>query len=337
MNKYKHLTAAQRGVIQGLLLKHCTFKEIASKLGVSLPTVSREVNKRKTPKGYFAHIAQLDYEERRKSSKQKKKMNFSLRQKYVCAKLQFGWSPEQIAGRLKLKKNNELYVCPETIYQWLYQDQWAKQEKFYEYLRLGRKKRRKQTGRSVHRSKIPNRISIHERPIIAAQRKEFGHWEGDSVIYPHKMAINTLNELYAGIVRFTKLDRKTAKLTAMALTRRLNAEVAKTLTLDNGSEHTNHEEVSLNTGVKIYFADPYCSCQRGSNENSNGLLRGYLPKRCDIRNLNQEELDDIAEELNNRPRKRLGFRSPNEVYYHYLQNSQNLLKKGIKVALDFRM
>jgi transposase, IS30 family len=333
MNKYQHLTAAQRGVIQGLLLKYCTLTEIAGKLGVSLSTVSREINKRKTPNGYFAHIAQLNYQERRMSSKQKKKMDFSLRQKYVCKKLQLGWSPEQISGRLKLE-GDYLYVCPETIYRFLYGDSWAKEEKFYQYLRLGRKKRKKHTGRSVHCSKIPNRTSIHDRPAIVDQREEVGHWEGDSVIYPYKMAINTLNELYAGIVRFTKLDRKTAKLTAIAMGRRLQENIAKTLTLDNGSEFMDHEDITRQTMVRIFFADAYCSCQRGSNENSNGLLRGYLPKRCDIRNLTQEELDDIAEELNNRPRKRLGFKTPNEVYYHYLQN---LLKKGTNIALDCRM
>ena len=335
MNKYHHLTAAQRGVIEGLLSTNCTLKTIAGKLGVSLSTVSREISKRKTPKGYFSHIAQLDYQKRRLGSKQKKKMNYSLRQKYVCDKLQFGWSPEQISGRLKLRGKADLYVCPETIYRWLYEDSWAYEEKLYQYLRLGRKKRKKHTGRSVHCFKIHNRVSIHNRPAIVGERKEVGHWEGDSVIYPDKKAINTLNELYSGIVRFTKLDRKTAQLTAMVITKRLNGEIAKTLTLDNGSEHTDHKAVTASTGVKIYFADPYCSCQRGSNENSNGLLRGYLPKRCNVSNLTREELDDIAEELNNRPRKRLGYKTPNEVYYHYLQN--HYLKKGTKVALDFRM
>lgn len=330
--KYKHLTAAQRGAIQGLLQANCTLKKIAEILGVSLATVSREINKRSTPKGYLANIAQLDYQERRRNCKQKKKMNFSLRQRYVTEKLQLGWSPEQISGRLRLKDKDNLYVCPETIYHWLYEDSWAYQQAFYQYLRYGRKKRKKQTGRSVHRTKIPNRVSIHERPEIVKQRIELGHWEGDSVIYPYKMAINTLNELLSGRVCFTKLERKTAKLTTAAVSKKLNAEVAKTLTLDNGSENTDHQLVTMNTGVKIYFADPYCSCQRGSNENSNMLLRGYLPKRCNIQDLTQEELDDIANELNNRPRKRLGFLTPNEVYYQYLQKEE-----GVKVALESRM
>lgn len=332
MKKYYHLTAADRGVIQGLLHANCTLKIIAGKLGVSLATVSREINKRKTPKGYFAKIAQLDYERRRKHSKKKRKLNNSQRQKYICKKLQIGWSPEQISGRLKLKGRNDLYVCPETIYQFLYEDGWAKEERLYEYLRLGRKKRKKQTGRSVHRHKIPNRVSIHERPEIVDQRKEFGHWEGDSVIYPYKYAVNTLNELYSGLVRFTKLDRKTAKLTALVIVRQFENITAKTLTVDNGSEFTNHEGITKNTGANIFFADPYSSWQRGSNENNNMLLRGYLPKRTNITDLTQAELDDITQELNNRPRKRLNFRTPNEIYYQYLQKQE-----GEKVALAIRM
>jgi len=331
--KYKHLTAAQRGVIEGLLRANYTFKRIAAILGVSLSTVSREINQRKTPKGYFADIAQIDYEKRRRKCRVKKKMLYSKRQKHIVSRLQVGDSPEQISGRLRFEGRNDLYVCPETIYQWLYQDEWAKEEKLYQYLRLGRKKRKKQTGRSVHRSKIPNRVSIHQRPKIVEKRKEIGHWEGDSVIYPTKYAINTLNELYSGLVRFTKLKRKTARLTARAMIRNLTKVKAKTVTVDNGSEFTYHETVALKADIRVYFADPYSSWQRGSNENANMLLRGYLPKRCDISNLTQEELDDIAEELNNRPRKRLGFRTPNEVYYQQLQKQQ---RRKI-VALDFRM
>lgn len=328
---YKHLTAAQRGVIEGLLHKECTLKEIAGVLGVSLSTVSREIKKRTAPQGYFAEIAQLDCQRRRKRCHQKKKMLFSKRQKYICQKLQLGWSPEQISGRLKLENKDNLYVCPETIYQFLYQDEWAKEEGFYQYLRLGRRRRKKQTGRSVHRNKIPNRVSIHQRPTVVDQRTEFGHWESDSVVYPDKQAINTLNELYSGLVKLTKLNRKTARLTNRAVINCFRKIRAKTLTVDNGSEFTYHEMIAIATGVKVFFADPYTSWQRGSNENSNMLLRGYLPKKCNIQDLTQEELDDIAEELNHRPRKRLGFRTPNEVYQEILE------KGGQKVALELRM
>lgn len=330
--KYKHLTAAQRGVIEGLLYQDCTVKEIARVLGTASSTVSREINRRAAPQGYFASVAQSDYERKRRRCRGKLKLRFSKRQKYLCRKLQLGWSPEQISGRLKLEGKLDLYVCPETIYRWLYTDDWARKERLHQYLRYGRKKRKKQTGRSVHRTKIPNRVSIHRRPKVVEKRKQLGHWEGDSVLYPDKYAINTLNELKTGLVKFTKLKRKTAWLTARAMINCLKQFRAKTVTVDNGSEFTGHELVSLYTGTRVYFADPYSSWQRGSNENANMLLRGYLPKRCDIANLTQGELDDIAEELNNRPRKRLGFRTPNEVYHHYLEK-----KKGSMIALGIRM
>lgn len=328
---YTQLTAADRGAIEALLKEEYSVREIGAKLGRHPATICREINKRSTPTGYHAAAAHLDYQVRRQQSRQRKKLNHSKRQKYVVAKLQCGWSPEQIAGRLKAQGRDDLYMCPETIYQWLYADAWAyTEEKLYEYLRYGRKKRRKQTGRSTHRSKIPNRVGISQRPVVVNQRIELGHWEGDSVIYPCKLAINTLNELHSGLVAFTKLERKTAKLTTQAMTRQLKRYKADTLTLDNGSEFTNHEEVAQAIGIAIYFADPYSSWQRGANENVNMLLRGYLPKRHNIQNLSQEELDDIAEELNNRPRKRLGYKTPNEVYYQLPGESPS-------VALDSRM
>ena len=146
------------------------------------------------------------------------------------------------------------------------------------------------------------------------ERSEFGHFEADSVIYPHKQAINTINELMTGLVAFTKLERKTARLTAQAMINQLTNWQAKTVTVDNGCEFTRHEDVSNATRVDVYFCDPYSSWQRGANENANMLLRGYLPKRKSIIDLTQKELNDIATELNHRPRKRFGFRSPVEVY-----------------------
>lgn len=328
--KYKQLTAAARGAIEILLRENYTQKDIAKKLGVSKGTVSREISKRGTPSGYFANIAQGHYERARGNCRQKKKLSYSKRQKYITEKLADGWSPEQISGRMK-KDNDPLYVCKETIYQFLYFDPWAKEEGFYQYLRYGRKKRKKQKGRGVHTSKIPNRVSIHNRPEIIATRKEYGHCESDSVIYTYKQAINTINELMTGKVAFTKLDRKTAALTKEAIIQRIHELGIKSITVDNGSEFTDHEGITKETGVLVYFADPYSSWQRGSNENTNMLLRGYLPKRTNITSLTQEELDDIAEELNNRPRKRLGYLTPNEKY-------QALFMKGVfKVALDFRM
>jgi IS30 family transposase len=326
--KYKHLTAESRGMMQALLKEGHTQTNIAQELGVNKSTISREIKKRSTPNGYISWVAQTNYETKRSKCKRKSKLSNRKLQRYVCSKLENGWSPEQIAGRLKLE-NSPMHVCHETIYEFIYKDNFAKREKLCQYLRYGHKKRKKQTGRSVHKSRIPNRVSISQRPKIVEKRIEYGHCEGDSVIYPYKHAINTVNELITGKVAFTKLTRKTADLTARALTRRLAELDSISLTIDNGSEFMKHEEITRTTGVPVYFADPYSSWQRGANENVNMLLRGYLPKRHDIRGLTQEELDDIAEELNSRPRKRLGYYTPNEI--------DDKLKKGGSVALATRI
>lgn len=328
---YQQLTAADRGAIETLLQENYTQEKIAGKLRVHPSTVSRETKTRGTPSGYFARIAQEHHERMRERCRRRKKLSDSKRQKYLAEKLELGWSPEQIAGRLELK-HDPRYVCKETIYQFLYTDPWAKdKEHLYQYLRYGRKKRKKQTGRDVHREKIPNRVSIHDRQDIVSQRIEYGHCESDSVIYPYKMAINTINELKTGIVRFTKLERKTAEGTTGILVGRAREMSVKSFTVDNGSEFTYHEKITKKTGIPVFFADPYTAWQRGSNENTNMLLRGYLPKRTNISDLTQEELNDIAEELNDRPRKRLGYLTPNE-YYQMLQ-----LKEEEKVAVAIRI
>lgn len=149
------------------------------------------------------------------------------------------------------------------------------------------------------------------------------------MLYTNKMAINTINELATGRVAFTILERKTARLTTDALIDNIYKLGIKSLSVDNGTEFFHHQYVTETTGVPIYFADPYSSWQRGANENVNMLLRGYLPKRTDIRDLEQQELDDIAYELNNRPRKRPGYRTPDEVYCHMLKSH----KRGAPVAL----
>ena len=322
MIKYKQLTAADRKVIEILLRKHFTPKQIAKELGVDKTTVCREIKSRATPNGYFANIAQIDYETKRKHCGKKIKISQNSLKGYIENCLRKGWSPEQIIGRMELEKSS-IHLCVETIYRFIYFSNYGKEQKLYQYLRFGRKKRKKQKGRNVHCEKIPNRVSIHLRPEIVKERTEFNHWEGDSVIYNNKKAINTLNELKSGIVAFTKLDRKTAENTKDAVVKVSYKYPIKTLTFDNGTEFTQHEEITKQTGIKVYFADPYSSWQRGANENGNMLLRGYLPKRSNIDDLTQEELNDIAEELNNRPRKRLGYRTPNEVYLSKLNLEVN--------------
>ena len=331
---YKQLTVADRKAIEVLLKRNCTRSEIAEELGVDKSTVCREINRRSTPTGYFFDIAQINYETNKEHCRRKAVLSYSKTQSYVLEKIMLGWSPQQISGRMRLEGRPD-YVCMETIYTWVYEDSVCKRDGIYQYLRQGKKKRTKHTGRSTKTSKIPNRVSIHLRPKIVEKRKEFGHWEGDSVIYAYNQAVNTLNELSSGLVEFSKLNRKTANLTAKAMIYKLTRYgLSKTLTLDNGSEFTSHEEISKVTGISIYFCDPYSSWQRGSNENCNMLLRGYLPKKASIKDLTQEDLDDIAWELNNRPRKRLGYLTPLEFYQ---LNVLNLKESEVHVALGIRI
>jgi IS30 family transposase len=317
----KHLTAAQRGNIETLLQEKYTNKEIAKKLGKDPSTIGREVKKGLDGAGrYSAFVAQVAYETNRKRSKQIPKLdhpaNYRLRSAIVSC-IQQGWDPAQTAGRLHddpAWKDLPAVVCAETIYHWIYTSAWAIAEKLYQYLRYGKKKRTKHQGRSAQRSKIPNRVSIHDRPEVVAEKVRVGDWEGDSVVYTHKHAINTVNERVSSLVAFTKLTRKTALQTAEAVIAKLSRYVTLTITFDNGSEFTAHELMTEALGIDVYFADPYSSWQRGANENINRQLRAYLPKRSDIRDLTQKELDNIAWELNNKPRRRLNWHTPQEVY-----------------------
>lgn len=322
--KYKQITAADRKAVEVLLSEDYSTSQIAKKLGFNRSTICREIKNRSNPNGYCAFTAQCNYEDCRKSCKKENKLGNSNTQNYVYEKLTAGWSPEQISGRMKLEQRVD-YVCHETIYSFIYTNPVWKKDSMYQYLRLGKKRRVSWKGRKTHKSKIPNRVSIHKRSRIVDKRLEIGHYEGDSVIYPKGKVINTLNELKTGRVIFTILPDKTAKETKKALVKQLSLEdYTKTLTVDNGTEFTHHQSVTKQTGVKVYFADPYSSWQRGANENCNMLLRGFLPRRHNIDKLTQEELDEIAEELNNRPRKRLGYKTPNEVYFEEVSILKNV-------------
>jgi transposase, IS30 family len=234
--------------------------------------------------------------------------------------LRKGWSPEQIAGRLKEIEHptdQHWNIHHETIYQFIYSKD-NKDKKLWEYLPRKQKKRKKQTGRSVHRSQIPNRVSIHNRPEKVNKRSEFGHWEGDSVEgkRSEKDGIHTEVERVSRLLAAQKMKTITSKQAVIAQIRifkNLPKHARRSTTLDNGKEHHHHSRL-WELKMSTYFADPYSSWQRGTNENTNGLLRRYLPKGSSFQDLAQDELEDIVEEINNRPRKVLGYNTPREVF-----------------------
>ena len=273
--------------------------------------------------------------------------------RYVLEKLKDGWSPEQIAGRLKLVDHPDdptWHICHEAIYQFIYKEKTdvtkrgLKQQAIldkkkqgidkkvvtvtdhtrplYEYLRRKQKRRRKLGGRKAQRVRIPDRVSIHERPKEIDERKTFGHWEGDSLIGKgHKNGLHTEYERissFIAIAYMQKVDTVSFVTAAEEIFDPFPLHAKQSSTLDNGVEHTDHKTVTEKQQIVFYFADPYRACQRGGNENANLWIRYYFPKGTDFSKLTKEELQDVVWELNNRPRKRLGFKTPKEVFTEHL-------------------
>jgi IS30 family transposase len=243
----------------------------------------------------------------------------------VIKRLMRGWSPEQIAGRLKhaaYPNDPSLHICHETIYRFIYHPD-QKLRSWWEYLRRGQKKRRKKGGRKRQRCRIPDRVSIHQRPERVDKREEFGHWEGDTVVGKGRdHGLHTTYERVSSLYRFALMESFTADASYKAQKRIYTSypkPARKSTTLDNGLEHAKHKKVEKETGIKAYFADPYSAWQRGGNENGNLWLRYYFPKGTDFRTIPREELKAVEWELNNRPRKRLGFKTPQEVFNEKLK------------------
>jgi IS30 family transposase len=238
---------------------------------------------------------------------------------YVMIKLKDGWSPEQIAGRLKKDhpKDKTWHISHEAIYTYIYQLD-NKEKKLWEYLRRGQKRRRQKYGRKAHRVRIPERVSINQRPKEANNRKVPGHWEGDSIVGKGKKeGLHTEYERVNSLIRFERLSAITANQTLKAMKKifdPLPNKLKKSTTLDNGLEMVKHNQVN----IQAYFADPYASYQRGGNENANLWIRYYFPKRTDFSTISDEDLKAVEWELNNRPRKRLNFSTPQEVFNNYL-------------------
>jgi IS30 family transposase len=312
MDKYKHLTTEERLAICQGIQQGRSLADIARSLGRSKSTLSRELRRNGTGLGYLPDLAQRRYRRRRQACRPRPKLGLRQLRRYVMLCLERGWSPEQIAGRLRREKQGA-FVSYETIYRFIYQSPLGRQEKLWEYLRRGKRHRTHPHGRQAQKTLIPNRVFIDQRPPEALERTEPGHWETDSLLYPRGQALNVLVDRMSRYTLVTKLEDKTSQATARALCQRLASWPARTITADNGPEHAHHALVSQRLGASFFFCHPYHSWEKGTVEQTNSLLRRYLPRRTDLRRLSQEELDQIAEELNARPRKCLKYQTPKEV------------------------
>ncbi len=315
---YTHLTACERGQVQALLKEGKTVSAIARVLNRHPSSISREIRRNGVKGHYVAHQAQEQYRRRRQACRPQRKLEHRPLWAYVLQKLPLCWSPETISGRLRLEHPDEpkMRISHETLYQALYRDE--RLRPLIVYLRQSRPKRRKRGQGKSSRLAIPNRVSIAERPPQVESRARFGDWEGDLVLGKNQQgAILSLTGRKSRMLLARKVDSKQSGeviAAAIAALEDLPASWARTVTFDNGSEFYHHGRITEELGISVYFADPYAAYQRGTNENTNGLIRQYLPKSSSFENLTQTQLDSIVQEINDRPRKTLGYRTPNEVF-----------------------
>ncbi len=302
-----------RGLVAGL-----TIRAIAADLGRAPSTISREINRNGGPDSYRATRAdQGAWDRARRPKPCKLVLNRPLSRR-IAAKLKRKWSPQQIAGWLKREYPGDDWnqVSHETIYRSLFiQARGALKKELQQYLRSKRHIRRSRTStlKDDGLGGIPGAVSIRERPAEVEDRAVPGHWEGDLIEGSNKTCVATLVERHSRYVMLAKIDRKDAETVIDALikqARKLPTELYRSLTWDRGTEMTGHKRFTLETNIKVYICDPKSPWQRGSNENTNRLLREYLPKYTDLSVYSQSKLDWIARELNERPRKTLDYETP---------------------------
>ena len=316
------LTLAEREEISRGLARQMSMRRIATKLGRSPSTVSREVNRNSGLKHYRASQAEQAAWDRAHRPKRCKLVQNRALARIVAEKLQLQWAPRQIAGWLKrMYPNDESFqVSHETIYQSLFiQARGALKKELLQHLRKTRAMRRSRhhTQKTDNHGRITNAVSIRERPAEVADRAVPGHWEGDLLFGSNNSQIATLVERhtrYVMLVRTKSKDTKTVIDALIKQAHKLPRELYKSLTWDRGKEMADHQRFTLATDIKVYFCDPQSPWQRGSNENTNGLLRQYFPKGMDLSNVHQNRLNAVARRLNERPRETLQFYSPAEKF-----------------------
>jgi IS30 family transposase len=329
---YSHLSYVERLEIADGQRAGLSLRAIARRLKRDPGTVSRELQRGALPgydrydacAAFFAALARRSHARRGHRKLRPDTPLFA----HVATHLRVGWSPSQIAGRLRRMDANDRpgTVCHETIYGALYAlPRGELRRELLGALRQGRQNRRPRSRGTDRRGFVTDDVKIVARPEDVAERLIPGHWEGDLIKgAANRSAVGTLVERTSRLVLLARMDALDADTTRCAFERafdQIPAPLRKTLTYDRGTEMARHAALTRNTGIKVYFADPYSPWQRGSNENANGLIRQYLPKATDLSPFTQDELNAIAERLNNRPRKILDFQTPNEVFQQLIASA----------------
>lgn len=312
----QHLTAEEREILSQMLSQNCSRNEISQKLGRDRSTIYRELLRNGRPRSdYSAVAAQRLCEKRRRQPRRPRKMADRELRKTVCRQLRVCWSPDQIAGRLKRlhPHDRSRHVSHQTIYAWIDGRQ-SRGERWDRYLRL----RGRQPRRSRKHDPQAAPPSIAARPDVINQRRRYGDWEGDTLVGAHhRGGVVSLVERKSGYTLLGRVHRLRAEPVNEVACRRLRKlpkSLRRSVTFDNGPEFSGHEELARRLGIDVYFADPYCAWQRGTNENTNGLVRQYFPKGSDLARTPDAQISRVEQLLNDRPRKRLGYRTPAEVF-----------------------
>lgn len=320
---YNHLTMGERNVIYTMQWQGYSDAEIARCLGRHRSTIGRECKRNPSCLGpYNPSTAQALANSRRRAHLRRPKTGRRRLMAYVAERLRAGWSPEQIAGRLSCRAPTgleTLAISHTTIYRWIWSDP-QRAARFRPFLRIARKPRRKPYGKPSRRGRILGKRSIDERPQEANQRQRLGDWEGDTIVGKGRKGY-----LLTCVDRASRylIARKVKTCASEPVAERLHQTIRKlpaskrhTLTLDNGREFARPVELERRLSVWIFFAHPYHAWERGTNENTNGLLRQYMPKSSDLSLVTPSQLRSYVLALNHRPRKCLGYLSPFEVFHH---------------------
>jgi len=309
---YKHLSQVERYQIYALMKAGHDQTQIAKLLDRHKSTISREISRNRGLKGYRPKQACAIATKRSEKCRNAATVPPWVAEQAACL-LKLQWSPEQIAGKLP--------VSHETLYRHVYSDK-ARGGTLWKNLRCQKQKRKRYAGGRDRRGQIPHRRPLRDRPVHIELRKQVGHWECDTVIGAnHKGAIVTMVERKSGFSVIVKVSQKTSELVSRAIIEGLRPYMVRviTLTYDNGKEFAGHIQIDQALDSTSYFARPFASWERGSNENFNGLLRQYVPKKRSLNTVTEDEITMIQNRLNNRPRKRLGFKTPAEVFNQSLK------------------
>jgi len=311
---YHQITFAERYTLGVLRRGGLSPAAIARTLGRHRSTILREIqrNQARSDGTYRPRLAEWYARGRRAHSRRNRQFSGADLQR-IRALLAEHWSPEQVAGRLR--REGRLQISHETIYRYIWADK-AAGGTLYTHLRGARKQRRKRYGRYDSRGRVAGKRPITARPAVVETRTQLGHWEADTVVGPGRPCILSLVERKTGYVVIGQLRARTTAAVNRRATALIQAQrhPVRTITADNGTEFHDYPAIERATGTRFYFATPHHAWERGTNENTNGLIRQYLPKRRSMATLTQQDCDRIAAQLNRRPRKRLGYRTPEECY-----------------------